>query len=533
MSNLSLLINTNLINDFGFNKIRNSETKDKVKIASVALMFITCFVFLGYYIFKMCFMLSDLLLNQNKLELLLVLGFISGVLFSLITSIYKVPSYLFNSKDFELLRSLPIKESTILTSKIIMLVFTNYLFLIPCMFIPGIVYFIKSDISWIFFVYLACSFLVTPLIPIIISSVISFFIGNISSKFKYKNAILIVGSIALLVAYIAMIGHMDTIAQKLLENSSSIIEAVSKLYPPVNYYVEGLQNNSFLDILMFIVISIVPFIIFIILFAKIFKTLNSKMNESYKANNYELRELKTSSSTVALITKEFNRYFSSYIYVLNTSIGVILLPIFSIAIVVFGAEKINLLLNLNIDTNMIKPQIILMVLFMIITSCTTHCSISLEGKNLWVLKSLPIKVTSIFKSKIFMNLILITPVAIVSFIPIAMKLKFDTYFIMIMTATILAVSIFTALIGIIANLIFPNLEWKNEVAVVKTSISVMVTIFGSMIYLGSFVFISYFIKIEINQINMYLLVSTIITFTINIFLWMFIKTKGVKIFKNL
>lgn len=533
MSNLGLLLNTNIINEFGINKIKNSNTNEKKKILGYILLMVVAFGTLGYYMFDLCFMMSDYLLQVNQMELLLIIGFVGSIAFSLFTSIYKGSTYLFNAKDFDMLISLPIRESTILASKVIMLLLTNYFFSIPLIFIPGVVYFIKVETSLLFIPYLAIMFLVVPLIPIIVASIISFLLGSVSSKIKHKNIVLIGGSIFLLIGYMALVTQIEPIASKLLSNSSSIIETIGKLYLPAYYYVDVLKNNNFISLLLFMAISIVPFVAFVSIFSKQFKIINSRMNENYKSKEYKLTDLKTSNIITSLIRKEFSRYFSSYIYVLNTSIGVILLPICSLALVIFGAEKLDALLNLNIDMNMLKPQIIIAVLFMVIMSCTTHCSISLEGKNLWIIKSLPIKETDIFKAKIFMNLILIVPISILSFIAIALKLKFDFVFILIMIATIIAIGILTAVGGILANLLFPNLDWKNEVAVVKRSASVMIVLFGEMIYLAIFGGIFYLLNVSMNNINLFLAISTIVTFIISIILWNIVKTKGVKIFRNL
>ncbi len=47
-------------------------------------------------------------------------------------------------------------------------------------------------------------------------------------------------------------------------------------------------------------------------------------------------------------------------------------------------------------------------------SCTTCVSLSLEGKNLWILKSMPIEDITICKSKILMNLTLQIPAALLA-----------------------------------------------------------------------------------------------------------------------
>lgn len=182
MSNLGLLINTNILNEFGLNKIKHMNSKEKSKVLALIIPLIALVGYLLYIVFDICFELSDILLAMDQMELLLLAGFIGAVLFSLFTTLYKSSSYLFEAKDFEILISLPIKESTILVSKMFMLLISNYLFTAPFIFITGIVYSVKMDVSFVYYINLILMFLCTPLIPIIISSIIAFLLGSVSSK---------------------------------------------------------------------------------------------------------------------------------------------------------------------------------------------------------------------------------------------------------------------------------------------------------------------------------------------------------------
>lgn len=531
MINLGLLINTNIINEFGLNKIKNLNSKERNKILAIIVGSIVLIGYLIYAIFKLCLDVSDLLILYNQMDLLLLIGFVGTVLFSLFTTLYKSSSYLFEAKDFEMLISLPLKESTILISKIFMLLISNYLFTAPIILIPAIVYSMKVNVSIFFYVNLILMFLCTPLIPMIISSIISFFLGNISSKIKYKNAILIIGSIILLVVYMLLVTQMEEIGKSILVNSTSINEAVKKVYFLSYYYIDGLTNNSFLSVIKFIGLSLGLFLIFVNLFSKQFKLINSRMNEDYKTKKYEAAELKTSNIIEALLQKEIKRYFSSYIYVLNSSMGMVLLSIFSISLVILGADKVSDLLQLNLDFTFIKIQLLGIILFCIVTSCTTYCSISIEGKNLWIIKSLPIKEIDIFKGKIGLNLLITIPISIICFILISLRMKFDFNFILIGSLVIISVELLVAILGLFLNLLYPNLDWKNEVAVVKRSFSMIAVMLLSALYISAYAFI--YFKFTILNLNIFLSIAVIITLAITLILWNLIKTKGVEIFRKL
>ncbi|UPA29047.1 hypothetical protein L0P85_10545 [Terrisporobacter glycolicus] len=151
MSNLALLMKNNLINESGINKLKYADKNDKIKAICMVLIIVFTVIMLSVYGFMACFYLSDFLAKINQMELLLILGIIGCTMATFFTSIYKASSYLFQCKDYEMLASLPINQSSILSSKIIMLVINNYLFALPLLLIPGIVYFIKVDTGILYF----------------------------------------------------------------------------------------------------------------------------------------------------------------------------------------------------------------------------------------------------------------------------------------------------------------------------------------------------------------------------------------------
>ena len=122
MNNLALLMKINILNLIGYNKLKNGGKKEKNKAVGMALLIALTTVILVTSGFSLCFYLSDFLIQINQIELLLIIGIIGCSFSTLFTSLYKASSYLFQSKDYEMLASLPIKQSTILSSKILILI---------------------------------------------------------------------------------------------------------------------------------------------------------------------------------------------------------------------------------------------------------------------------------------------------------------------------------------------------------------------------------------------------------------------------
>lgn len=530
MSNLGLLLKISFLNTIGINKLRESSKGENIKKISIGILILFSIIVLMGSMFSLMLDLADMLKKVNQMELLLVIGFLGAVIFNLVNSIYKAPSYLYQARDYEMLSSLPIKDSTIFASKIILLVSSNYLYSAFIMIIPSLVYFIKGNYSFIYIINLLIMFITTPFIPIIISSIITYLIGRLSYNSRYKNSILIIGSILATLVIILISYNMDNFLEVIIKNSSSIIEISKKIYVPAYYFIDGLKNNNLLSVLIFSFLSITPFIIFILIFSKGFRKINSKMTEGYKVNDYKVKGLKSSKPIKALLNKELKRYFSSYIYVLNASFGLVLLGVLAVGIIILGKDKIATIINLSSYTSMFNVQITMIIMFCIFMSCTTSSSISLEGKNLWILKSLPIDELDIFKSKLGINILLVLPIALISFLLISIKLKFSIFYIIIMSILIIVSSFFIALYGLFINLLYPKLDYINEVEVVKRGLSSTISIFSSLAYLGIYGAIYYFLKLDFNVL---LILAITITLAMDLILWKIIKTKGVNLFRNL
>ena len=385
-----------------------------------------------------------------------------------------------------------------------------------------------------FFIFMYIPFLIililaTPLIPTLIASIIAFLITNISSRSKNNNLVSIILNIGLVLIYLFISFNIQNIIMSLVENSSSIIEVTKKIYIPAYYFVDALKDINILSLLTFLIIFILPTIVFIIMFANNFNKINSKLSESYKSNDYEFKELETSKPVKALFKKDLKRYLSSSIYVMNTSIGMILLLIFSVAIIFVGYHKIATLLEIPIVVDMMKIQIIGIIVFCIVMSNTSCVSISIEGKNLWILKCLPIDEMDIFKSKILLNIFLTIPISLISFLVIGIKLSFELKTIILVMIFIVLISIFSAVLGLFINLLYPKLEFTSDVQVVKQGASVIINMISSLLYVAIFVGIGYIFKI--TNFEVFLVISNIITFISILGMYNILKCKGVELFK--
>jgi len=123
---------------------------------------------------------------------------------------------------------------------------------------------------------------------------------------------------------------------------------------------------------------------------------------------------------------------------------------------------------------------IVVLLSMCITLCvTTNTSISLEGKNFWILKVNPISHRTVFTAKVLLNLALtVIPVVLGGFV-LSFKFGFINLWVLILIP--LASTILSAIAGIYINLLYPKFDWESEDAVIKRSMSSFLGLFAGTV----------------------------------------------------
>ena len=130
-------------------------------------------------------------------------------------------------------------------------------------------------------------------------------------------------------------------------------------------------------------------------------------------------------------------------------------------------------------------------------SCTSTVSLSLEGKNLWIIQSLPISSKILFQSKMLFNMIVVLPFSLFCSIVFMIELKVSPILaILYILVSVVTVS-FSTVLGMCVAIHFPKFEWENEIEVIKQSASSTIGVFSSMIGYLVLVVITYILSMVI------------------------------------
>ncbi len=534
MNKLKAILKVDLINNYKLNGFSGnlSSTKEKNKMLFASLAMLVGVAAIGYMVAGYAVLMADALEPVGFLELILIMGILVSTMSVFFTSIYKAQGSLFTSRDYDLLMSLPIKNSTILTSKLINLLSLNWIITVFTLVPMSFVYFTRvGNLSYLYFFVVAVGVVVLPLIPTVLAAVLAIIISYFASKFKYKNITTILGTIIMLIGFMAASFYVQNIVEALAAKSSSIIDVVGKIYIPAIYLTHALTDINLIDLFKFVLISSLLFIAFILVFSKSFKQINSRLGETYKKSDYKIKSLRTNSLLLALTKKEIKTYISTPIYVLNTFIGMLMILAAAISTLFIDGKTLATYLDLPYMKELFPLIILAMMVFSIGMSTTTSSSISLEGKNLWIIKSLPIREKDIFLSKIILNLIVTLPITLLVNIIFFIGLRFSIYSFLWNLIISALYCFMSAGFGLLINLYLPKLDWTSPTDVVKRSasvfISVIVTVLPAGLLMGVFKFL------EVDKINTILGITSGLLVLIIGILWGGLNSRGARKFKEL
>lgn len=378
---------------------------------------------------------------------------------------------LFNKNGYDILCSLPVSRTAIVASRFLRMYAEN-LALTLAVVVPGIAVY-----AWLlhpgigFWLTTVVGTFTVPFLPVAAASLVGAVVMAISSRMKHKSLVeaglsilLVLGIFGLMPGLTGIEGNVT--AEMLTELASTVLGILEKLYPPAVWLGTAIIKGDIIGCLACAGVSIVGAMAVAAFISIRFHAICRRLFSTAAGHNYQMGRLEQRSLLGALCTREFKRYFSSGVYVSNTIIGPILGAVLSAALCIAGVDRIKQMIPLPVDISGLVPFLVAGI-FCLMTASSV--SVSMEGKNWWILKTLPLSTKAILDAKILMNLMLMLPFYLVSEVLLILALKPGLVELIWLLFIPGVVMLFSCVFGITVNLRFPMLDWESETAVVKQS----------------------------------------------------------------
>ena len=403
--------------------------------------------------------------------LFMLIGFSMVFIFS----IFETKAELFDCKDNELLLSMPISPGNIMLSRIATVLVYNYIEMALVM-LPAIVVYGFMGGSPVGIIGGALAFLLLPLLATSLASALGYAVAAIVKRIKHKTLITTVTSVFFLVVYfIFYFGIM--------ENAGMEEEEMVTSYPHIPF-IAFIGKAATLSPLHTAVLAILCIgaaaIAYKLISGKYISIITSHGTTARR--EYKRSRLERRGAIYALTVKELRRFFSSSVYMLNSSMGVIFSIILAVATVVKIGEITPMLSELGLSRDAIYPVLVSALCICASLNMPSAAAVSMEGKSFWIPKSMPITSRQILLSKLLSHIIVtVTPTVLASIILIVGTGAYGIdlpFMIVIPTLT----SLLFGILGLVLNTAFPKLEYDNEAQPVKQSLPIFLIMIISMVW---------------------------------------------------
>lgn len=379
--------------------------------------------------------------------------------------------------DMDMLLALPIKKSIIALSKVL----SRYVFdlmLATVLFLPYVVFY-QIFTQFSVFVTLAgvATIILLPLMSVGLNYVLEFVVARLFNKSRF--ATLLKSAFALIV-FFATMGLFVFVTPNMAMLDPIKLQEFIYGAPPISWFVKFILERDIVSVALVLAVSLVPFALGTWLYVKNM----TKTFTGYQSKKTNLQFSAHQKPVFALIKKEVKRYFLTPIYVLNTIIGPIFMVAFTAFLAVKGTSAISDIIGVAPPTEFVFVGIVLLLCSFITLTVISASSVSLEGKNLWILKSSPIKHSDIFVAKAMPNILLTVPVVAICAVVLSIVFAFTLFEAAIAVALPIVVSLIISFGGVLINLFVPKMEWTEETQVVKQGLSVLLTMALGFVLIG-------------------------------------------------
>ncbi len=522
------------LNTFYFQNRKTGKMRSRGGIIGMIVLFIFVFASVGFAFYGMGVLLADTFIAMGLDWLYFALMGTVSVFLGVFGGVFNTYAGLYHAKDNEMLLAMPIPPSKILFARMTG-VYAMGLLYEALVLVPAIIcYWVMKPLTVLNVVFPVLLVFIIGFLVLALTCALGWVVALISSKLKNKAFVTVLLTLVFMGVYYFVYFRLNILLQQIVQNAEAIGESVRRIYPM--YLLGRAGAGEILPMLAFTAICTAFLVLTYFILSKTFvKIVTTKQTEK-KAEYRESKKTKASSADSALLRRELKHFISSPTYMMNTGLGLIILPVLGVIALVKASdaeELIEMGKMMLPEIGELLPVFAVSVVCMLISmNGITAPSVSLEGKNIWIVQSMPLDPWQVLQSKQKTHIYLNAIPVIIATTAIGIVINADYSRIALMNICALVYVMFISALGLFMNLLKPNLTWTNETVPVKQSMSVMVVIFGGWIIAAGFGAGAFFLR-NMFDMTYYLIGETVILALITRLINTWIKKKGTKIFAEL
>ncbi len=459
-----------------------------------------------------------------------VLGLLA-VLLGVFASVFNTYSGLYLAKDNDLLLSLPIPVRMIMASRIVSVYLLGLMYA-AVVFVPTmIVYWLHAPLTFFTVFGPLVMFAVISVIVMILSCGLGWVVAKISLKLKNKSFVTVFVTLLFIGVYYFFYFKATDLVRDLIANAAEYGEKIrGSAY--IVYLFGRIGEGDIPAMLIFTAASAIVFLLVCWLLTRGFIDVATASVPAVKTRSRQKNE-KRYSVPSALLRREFARFTSSPNYMLNCALGIIMLAAAGILLLVKGTDILEQIENMMPEYPALVP-VLLCALICMLASMNDMAtpSVSLEGRSLWILQSLPVTARQVLFAKLKMQLILTAIPVLFASVCAQIVLRLPVPEAIVFLAVPLLYTVFSALYDLMLGLVMPNLTWTNETVLIKQSGNIALALFSGWGY-ELLVAVAFFILGKSVGFVPFMTIVSVPLLAAVVLLYRWICRKGTKIYQEL
>ena len=481
---LKLLLKKQLFEIFSpyFYDAKKNKARSKVSTVMYFALFALLIVgLLGGIFTFLAVKLCAPLVSANLGWLYFALMGLIAVLLGAFGSVFNTYAGLYLPKDNDLLLSMPIPVSSLVSARLFSVYLMGLMYSAVVILPAVIVYWVTAGVTP---AALLGGLVLTLLISVFVltlSCLLGWVVAKISQKLRHKSMIAALASLAFIAMYYFVYFKAQSILQDLLTNAAVYgAQIKSSAYPLYLFGSVGAGDGKAM-LLVFAVVTVLFGLMWVLL-SRSFLSIATSTGKTVRREYRETASRQRSVDT-ALLHRELVRFTASSSYMLNCGLGTFLMPVCAVAMLWKGRSLFAMLDAVFVDTPGSVPLLLCVMLCGLASmNLMTAPSISLEGKSLWLMQSLPVESRKIFRAKIRMQLLFTTLPLLLCIVCAAVIYPLPPMELMVIVLFAASYTLLSALSGLTLGVKMPTLTWTNELMPIKQGAPVVLILFGGMGY---------------------------------------------------
>ncbi len=395
-------------------------------------------------------------------------------------TVIKTNGMVLGCKDDEMLLSLPVTVRDIACARMINLYSSNLLWSLLIMLPIGIAVACFGSPQWYFYPMWLAGMLSAPLLPTVLGAVVGVGFTAAATRFRHaklmSSVLLMLFTVAFALGPNLLLNSAGGDEDAMLSAVSSTLAGLAEAYLPARLFADAAVGGSVSSALLFVGVPLLLFALMGVLLSRFYVAINEAAVGRAAGRRYVFKEQRTSGAAAAVAKKEWAKFLGTPIYFMNSGVGAVM------SIVMMGMLSFSVLKDVPPGAlAVVGGYLPLAIPFFLGMSSTTCVSLSLEGKNLWILQTAPLSTADVMGGKLAMSLSLTLPAGVVCSLLLLPYVK-DPIEILLLFVYPAVFCVFSGVFGALVNIKLPNFTWENEGQVVKRGASSMLGIFGSMAF---------------------------------------------------